>query len=78
MPNFRTLFDLFRVETILFARDLEQAHLVACRARAEYRDELPRLDRIFERVWPLPGNLVKSLEKFQQAANPHPPADKLL
>src|SRR5215831_7141880 len=35
-------------------------------------------DRIFERVWPLPGNVVKSLEKFQQAASPRSPVDKLL
>ena len=33
--------------------------------------------RIFDRVRPLPGNLVKSLEKFQQAASP-PASDKLL
>ena len=38
----------------------------------------PLAARIFDRVRPLPGNLVKSLEKFQQAASPHPPADKLL
>ena len=38
----------------------------------------PLAERIFDRVRPLPGNLVKSLEKFQQAASPHPPADKLL
>jgi predicted nucleotidyltransferase len=44
------LFDIFAVETILFARDWERAHQVACRARAEYRDLLPRLDRRFERV----------------------------
>jgi 3'-5' exoribonuclease len=34
--------------------------------------------RIFDRVRPLPGNLVKSLEKFQQAANSHPTQEKLL
>ena len=45
---------------------------------AGYTNAQPLADRIFERVWPLPGNLVKSLEKFQQAANPHPPGDKLL
>jgi predicted nucleotidyltransferase len=44
------LFDMFRVETILFARDRERAHRVACQARAEYRDLRPRLDRIFARV----------------------------
>jgi len=38
----------------------------------------PLAPRIFDRVRPLPGNLVKSLEKFQQAASPHPSADKLL
>jgi 3'-5' exoribonuclease len=45
---------------------------------AGYTNAQPLADRIFERVWPLPGNLVKSLEKFQQAPNPHPPGDKLL
>jgi predicted nucleotidyltransferase len=44
------LFDIFAVETILYARDYERAHQVACRARAEYREVLPRLDRSFERV----------------------------
>lgn len=44
------LFDIFAVETILYARDYERAHRVACQARAEYRDVLPRLDRSFERV----------------------------
>jgi 2-polyprenyl-3-methyl-5-hydroxy-6-metoxy-1,4-benzoquinol methylase/predicted nucleotidyltransferase len=44
------LFDIFSVETILHARDPERAHRVACQARAEYRDERPRLDRAFERV----------------------------
>jgi predicted nucleotidyltransferase len=44
------LFDIFRFETILYAHDWEHAHQVACRARAEYRDLRPRLDRIFERV----------------------------
>jgi predicted nucleotidyltransferase len=44
------LFDIFAVETILFARDYERTHQVACRARAEYRDVLPRLDRSFEWV----------------------------
>jgi hypothetical protein len=34
--------------------------------------------RIFDRVRPLPGYLVKSLEKFQQATNPGAPPDKLL
>ena len=45
---------------------------------AGYTNAKPLADRIFDRVRPLPGNLVKSLEKFQQAASPHPPADKLL
>jgi predicted nucleotidyltransferase len=44
------LFDIFRVQTILYARDWERAHRVACQARAEYRDLRPRLDRIFARV----------------------------
>jgi predicted nucleotidyltransferase len=44
------LFDIFRVETILFARDWEQAHLLACRARAEYRDLLPRRVRALARL----------------------------
>ena|SRR5438552_2785499 len=44
------LFDIFSVETILYARDPEVAHRVACQARAEYRDERPRLERAFERV----------------------------
>jgi 3'-5' exoribonuclease len=44
---------------------------------AGYTNAQPLADRIFERVWPLPGNLVKSLEKFQQAASAAD-ADKLL
>jgi predicted nucleotidyltransferase len=44
------LFDIFRVQTILYAHDWERAQRVACQARAEYRDLLPRLDRIHERV----------------------------
>jgi predicted nucleotidyltransferase len=44
------LFDIFSVETILFARDPEVVHRVACQPRAEYRDERPRLERAFERV----------------------------
>jgi predicted nucleotidyltransferase len=44
------LFAVFAVETLLWARDPEQAHRVACRARAEYRDLRPRLERAFERV----------------------------
>jgi 3'-5' exoribonuclease len=45
---------------------------------AGYTSAQPLADRIFERVWPLPGNLVKSLEKFQQTASPPPLPDKLL
>src|SRR5436190_2582395 len=44
---------------------------------AGYTTAQPLAPRIFDRVRPLPGNLVKSLEKFQQAtASPRP--DKLL
>src|SRR6266478_4976642 len=43
-----------------------------------YTTAKPLAARIFDRVRPLPGNLVKSLEKFQQAASPRPPGDKLL
>jgi len=35
-------------------------------------------DRIFDRVRPLPGNLVKSLEKFQQASTPSKKDGELL
>ena len=42
-----------------------------------YATAQPLAPRIFDRVRPLPGNLVKSLEKFQQAASP-PGSDKLL
>ena len=45
---------------------------------AGYTTAQPLAGRIFERVWPLPGNLVKSLEKFQQEASPPPIPDKLL
>jgi hypothetical protein len=38
------------VETLLYARDPERAHHIACQARAEYRDLLPRLERSFRRV----------------------------
>jgi 3'-5' exoribonuclease len=44
---------------------------------AGYTTAQPLADRIFERVWPLPGNLVKSLEKFQQAPV-QDPRDELL
>src|SRR5438270_1431278 len=47
---------------------------------AGYPKAQPLAPRIFERVWPLPGNLVKSLEKFQQSADAPTAAreDKLL
>jgi hypothetical protein len=45
------LFDIFSVQTILWARDGAQAHDFACRIRLEYRDELPRLDRARERLF---------------------------
>ena len=45
---------------------------------AGYTTAKPLAARIFDRVRPLPGNLVKSLEKFQQAARPPPVPDKLL
>jgi 3'-5' exoribonuclease len=35
---------------------------------AGYTTGTPLADRIFDRVWPLPDRLVKSLEKFQQAS----------
>jgi predicted nucleotidyltransferase len=44
------LFDIFSVETILYACDPEAAHRAACQARAEYRDLRPRLERAFARV----------------------------
>jgi 3'-5' exoribonuclease len=44
---------------------------------AGYTTAKPLAARIFDRVRPLPGNLVKSLEKFQQTAN-GPGPDKLL
>lgn len=44
------LFEIFRVETPLFARDPDLAHAYACSARAEYRDLKPRLDRAYERA----------------------------
>jgi 3'-5' exoribonuclease len=45
---------------------------------AGYMTAKPLAARIFDRVRPLPGNLVKSLEKFHQTASPNPAADKLL
>jgi len=44
------LFDIFRIETILFALDRDRAHELACQARREYRDLLPRLERAFRRI----------------------------
>jgi len=44
---------------------------------AGYATAKPLAARIFDRVRPLPGNLVKSLEKFQQTASAAD-ADKLL
>jgi 3'-5' exoribonuclease len=44
---------------------------------AGYTTAQPLAARIFDRVRPLPGTLVKSLEKFQQVASP-PAPDKLL
>ena len=44
---------------------------------AGYLTAQPLAPRIFDRVRPLPGPLVKSLEKFQQQASP-PASDKLL
>ena len=44
---------------------------------AGYATAQPLAPRIFDRVRPLPGNLVKSLENFQQAAAQHP-TDELL
>ena len=45
---------------------------------AGYTTAQPLAPRIFDRVRPLPGNLVKSLEKFQQATGPNVSTDKLL
>ncbi len=45
---------------------------------AGYTNAQPLADRIFERVWPLPGNLVKSLDKFQQSSTAKSAEDKLL
>jgi len=44
---------------------------------AGYTTAKPLAARIFDRVRPLPGNLVKSLEKFQQSPR-QDPGDKLL
>jgi 3'-5' exoribonuclease len=45
---------------------------------AGYAVAKPLAARIFDRVRPLPGNLVKSLEKFQQSANERPEDGQLL
>jgi 3'-5' exoribonuclease len=45
---------------------------------AGYLTAKPLANRIFERVWPLPGKLVKSLEIFQRSTTPPKPDDKLL
>jgi hypothetical protein len=45
---------------------------------AGYTNAQPLTDRIFERVWPLPGNLIKSLEKFQESSSAKSTEDKLL
>jgi 3'-5' exoribonuclease len=45
---------------------------------AGYAKAQPLARRIFDRVRPLPGNLVKSLEKFQPPVSPRPHGDKLL
>ena len=45
---------------------------------AGYATGKPLAARIFDRVRPLPGNLVKSLEKFQEHPNTKAPADELL
>ncbi|MCA1597237.1 MAG: nucleotidyltransferase domain-containing protein, partial [Chloroflexi bacterium] len=44
------LWEIFRLETVLYSADYDRAHAAACQARAAYREELPRLERIDERV----------------------------
>ena len=44
---------------------------------AGYTTAKPLAPRIFERVWPLPGNLVTSLQKFQITVAPAKPDDQL-
>lgn len=56
------LFDIFCVETVLYARNIERAHRIACQARNEYRDLLPRLERAFARV-------QQRIEEWASAAN---------
>jgi predicted nucleotidyltransferase len=62
------LFDIFRVQTILFARDAERAQRVACQARAEYRDLLPRLERLRRRVRDDLRELTDGLERARRGA----------
>src|SRR2546421_1829405 len=45
---------------------------------AGYLTAKPLANRIFERVWPLPGKLVKSLEIFRASASESKPNDQLL
>ena len=44
---------------------------------AGYLTAKPLADRIFERVWPLPNKLVRSLDIFQISAPPSKPDDEL-
>ena len=44
---------------------------------AGYLTAKPLSDRIFERVWPLPSKLVKSLEIFQISTTPAKSGDEL-
>ena len=44
---------------------------------AGYTTAKPLAPRIFERVWPLPGNLVTSLQKFEVAVATSKPDDQL-
>jgi 3'-5' exoribonuclease len=42
-----------------------------------YLTAKPLAERIFDRVWPLPGKLVKSLDKFQASATQAKSDDQL-
>jgi 3'-5' exoribonuclease len=44
---------------------------------AGYLTAKPLTERIFDRVWPLPGKLVKSLDRFQASATPAKKDDQL-
>jgi 3'-5' exoribonuclease len=44
---------------------------------AGYTTAKPLGPRIFERVWPLPGNLVASLQKFELGVGPAKSGDEL-